>query len=442
MPSHPLPFTLSRGAGRAPDIPMNRDAQTPGAEADVARDPDSPGRDRAPRRIAWLDALRGFALLGILLANLPLLAGYPFISPALRDALPAAELAPVVALLSAVLVDAKFYALFSFLFGLGFALQLRRAQALGIDPARAHRRRMVALMGIGLAHACLLWWGDILWVYALLGLALLVFRSAPQRVLLAGALGFLAAPVLVYLAFLATGMPDPFAPRPGTPPDAGFLLKVTHAFPEGGYPDVVESNLMMTAGSAARRTLRFQLLRILGMFLLGAWVAGLDLQQRMGALRPMFRRWLVLGFALGLPLNLAYFALGGGDSLLPATASGLLAVLVASAGIPLLAIAYVAVFALHWQRDDARSLLIAGGRTALSLYVMQSMIGVALFYGLGLGLWGRLGRLDLLLLALLIWPAQLWLARAWLRLHARGPLESLWRRLARVAARASPRATA
>jgi uncharacterized protein len=108
---------------------------------------------------------------------------------------------------------------------------------------------------------------------------------------------------------------------------------------------------------------------------------------------------------------------------------------VASAGIPLLAMAYIAVFALYWRRDDERSLLLAGGRSALSLYVLQSMIGVALFYGLGLGLWGQLGKLEVLLLALLIWPVQLLLARWWLRRFARGPLEMLWRRLARLAPR-------
>lgn len=382
-------------------------------------------------RIRWIDALRGFALIGILIANLPLLAGYHFVAPEVRDALRGADLAPAVAALTGVLVDAKFYALFSLLFGLGFGLQVKRAQEHAHDPGRAHGRRMLVLLGIGLAHAWLVWWGDILWVYALLGLVLLAFRRASQRAVLRGALVFLTMPFLVYAVFLAIAMPDPFLPKPGTSPGASPVALVTRAFAEGGYPDVVGSNMMMSAGSAVRRALRFQLFRILGMFLLGVWLAGFDLRQRTPALQAMFRRWLWLAVGLGLPLNIAYVVLGGGDGLLPASAAGLLAVGVASLGIPLLALGYVAVFALFWRRDDDDSLLVAGGRTALSMYVMQSLIGVLLFYHIGFGLWGRLGRVELLLLALVVVHAQLLLARAWLRRNGRGPMEALWRRLSR-----------
>jgi uncharacterized protein len=387
-------------------------------------------------RIAWLDALRGFALLGILLANLPLLAGYPFLAAEARAALPFAAFAPVWDALAGVLIEGKFYALFSFLFGLGVALQLRRARTGGADPVRAHRRRMKVLLGIGLAHAWLLWWGDILWLYALLGFALLAFRQLSQRALLRAALAVLAAPVALYLLFLAIAMPDPFAPAPGAPPGEPLVLRLTRAFADGSYSEVVRSNLTMSAGGALRRLMRFQALRVFGLFLLGAWFAGLDLHTRRDALRPLLRRWLALAFFAGLPLAAAYVALGGGDALLPATARGLLAVVAGSIAIPLLALGYVAAFGLWWRRAPERSLLVAGGRTALSQYLLQSLLGVALFYGIGAGLWGRLGRVELLLLALGLFALQLVLARAWLRHHAQGPIEAVWRRLARVPAAA------
>lgn len=381
----------------------------------------------AAERSEWLDALRGFALLGIVLYNMQVFSGYVF-----RDLMPAARLAwdsldPTLDFAAHVLIQGKFYSLFSFLFGLGFALQLQRAHE-GRGPALL-RRRLGWLFVFGLAHAILVWFGDILTVYAVFGFALLLFRNLPTRALLAWALFFLTSPVLIYLVFLAAGMGNPLAGDPATPPGESFIGKAVHAIQTGSYLDVVRNHFVFYAGGWARRAVQLSLPRIFGMFLLGVWAARIGLPSARDAHRDMLRRWLQWGFGLGLPLNVAHSALGGNDALLPANSVGLLAVSIASLGMPLLCLAYVAAFALYWRQSRPQNLLVVAGRTALSQYLGQSIVCVSLFYGFGFGFFGRISYGVALLVAVAVFVSLAMLADLWLRAHAQGPMESLWRRL-------------
>jgi uncharacterized protein len=143
----------------------------------------------------------------------------------------------------------------------------------------------------------------------------------------------------------------------------------------------------------------------------------------------MLRRWLAWGLALGLPLNIAFSMLGGNEALLPASTTGMLAVSLASLGMPLLCLAYVAMFALWWRTPRPQNLLVAAGRTALSQYLGQSVVCVALFYGFGLGWFGRVSYGVALLIAIAVFLLLSSLARLWLERFAQGPMEALWRRL-------------
>ena len=394
--------------------------------------PESVGLAPTPpnARSTWLDALRGFALLGILLANIPILGGYSFSPPSVQSALRFDAFAPAITWLMHAFVEAKFYSLFSFLFGLGFALQLRRAPGSPDAVVAMQRRRLGGMLAIGLVHAWLIWWGDILCAYAVLGFALLAFREVSQRALLRWAIFFLASPVLIYLVLFAIGMPDPFAPDPSAPPSEPLVVRLTRPFAQGNYLEVVQSNLMMNGGGWMRRALRLALPRIFGMFLLGAWVARRGLPEAAAAFAPMFRRWLLAAIFIGLPLNVGFAALGSGDALYPASATGLLAITVGSIGIPLLSLGYVAAFALYWRDRRSDRGLVAAGRMALTNYLLQSVVGVSIFYAIGAGYWGKLGRLELLCLALLIFGLQIGFSRLWLACFRTGPMEWLWRRLA------------
>ncbi|HEX7802450.1 MAG TPA: DUF418 domain-containing protein [Pseudoxanthomonas sp.] len=384
----------------------------------------------AGERAEWLDALRGFALLGILLINLTAFSGYAFIDPANKAALPWNGADGVLEYLIHALVEAKFYSLFSFLFGLGFALQLQRAEQRDGDFRSVFRRRMAWLLVFGLVHAVFVWFGDILNFYALMGLALLWFRRVSTRVLLGAAIFCLTAPVWLYACYLLIVQLSHAAPA-AAPEGGARFAAIVDAYAHGDYGDVVQSNAMIYAFAWMRRIYRFQLLRIFGMFLLGAWAGRIGLPMAREALRPLLRRWLLVGMAIGLPMNLAFAALGGNDALLPASAKGLLSITLGSFGIPLLSLAFFAAFALYWRKlRGSGNLFVASGRMALTHYLSQSTVCVMLFYGIGFGLFRQVSYGVGMLIALAVFLSLALLCRAWLKFNAQGPMEMLWRRLA------------
>lgn len=135
-------------------------------------------------RLPLLDALRGFALAGVLLVNLGAFSLYIYLSPAQRAELPTAGFDFWARVVVTGLAFGKFLTLFSLLFGLGFAVQLMRAESRGGDALALYKRRLLVLLAIGLAHALFLWWGDVLRYYAILGFVLLLFRRASSRAVL------------------------------------------------------------------------------------------------------------------------------------------------------------------------------------------------------------------------------------------------------------------
>ena len=151
------------------------------------------------KRYIILDALRGFAILGIILANFPEFSLWTFADAASHTAGDR-----VVQALLTFFVDGKFYTLFSLLFGMGFAIQLENAEG----RLRTFYRRMVVLLVIGLVHLIFLWSGDILMLYASMGMLLPLFRKLPTKGLLAAAAFFLILPVISD-ALLGTRLSDP-----------------------------------------------------------------------------------------------------------------------------------------------------------------------------------------------------------------------------------------
>jgi uncharacterized protein len=247
-------------------------------------------------RIAALDILRGFALFGILLVNM-----LDFSGSALRANTLGArgnELDQLVDAGIAFFAITKFYLLFSFLFGVGFAVQMRRMEASGRPFVGFYVRRLAVLFAIGLAHAILLWEGDILRLYAVAGLLLLVVRRLPDAALL-GLAGMIALVGLIGFALPSTvnafsGLMD---------------TDTIRLFSAGTYAELVQYRLGHQA------VLDVQIPMVLVMFLVGL-VAGrsgvLDQPERY---QPFLRRWwkwalpvglvgnaiLVLGYAEGTP---------------------------------------------------------------------------------------------------------------------------------------------
>src|SRR5687767_11439626 len=148
-------------------------------------------------RIEILDVLRGLAICGILIGNMQWFSGYGMMPPAMAELSPIAD--RVTYFLVHFLVEGKFYSIFSFLFGFGFALQIARAEQRGDFKASLFKRRLFWLLVIGLLHAYLLWAGDILSIYAVMGFLLILFRRKTNRSLLKWALASMVVPILTYL---------------------------------------------------------------------------------------------------------------------------------------------------------------------------------------------------------------------------------------------------
>src|SRR5215218_2280973 len=156
-------------------------------------------------RIEILDVLRGVAVGGILIGNMQWFSGYGLMPEALAAQAPLAD--RITYFLVHFFIEGKFYSIFSFLFGFGFALQIGRAEERGDTEARVFKRRLLWLLAIGAVHAIFLWPGDILSVYAVIGFLLVLFRKKSDRSLLKWTVALMLVPivsyVIIYILFVA-----------------------------------------------------------------------------------------------------------------------------------------------------------------------------------------------------------------------------------------------
>lgn len=303
---------------------------------------------RGNQRVVVLDALRGVAIFGILLVNIELFYGPDFfLLQAGERVLSGVDL--VLGFLVSLFLQAKFYSIFSFLFGLGLVMQTMRAEERGRSSARLLSRRLGVLALFGLAHGVLIWSGDILLTYALLGFVFLLFRRRRPRTLLIWAGVFLFVPPLLLLlaglgALFATTSPE--GAEAIAQAGAGQAESIRSladsaqtAYGSGSYLDMVAQRLSellyMFTG------LFFIGPSILGMFLVGGAVARAGWLRDLDAHRAGIRRAILIGLLAGLPPSLvAAYAL----TLNPGGASGTALIWVGQScqllGAPLLALAY------------------------------------------------------------------------------------------------------
>ena len=392
----------------------------------------------AEGRLHVLDVLRGFALFGILQANVLVFSGLFFV--AMVEDIHPSRLDEVVGFAIEALVHGKFYSLFSLLFGIGFHVFLSRAEARGGPTWPLFRRRLWLLLATGILHATLLWSGDILMLYALLGFALIPFYGSSSRTLLAWTVGLLAIPVIAYVLMWGAGMANPLGPPPVDPanpspdPSGGFNpISFMIAGFQGGYLDVLQANLVQLVGRWVDLLMTLRPAKVLGMFVLGLWVGQQGAARDLDAHAALLRRVAIWGLALGLPLNVAGAWLAADPApYLPGSALGMAEVLTGAVGVPLLALGYAAGIALLMRSPSAPRALMAFapvGRMALTNYLLQSVICMFVFYGFGLGLYGQVGTAAASGIALIVFACQLPLSLWWLGRYQFGPAEWAWRRM-------------
>ena len=384
-------------------------------------------------RIVSLDLLRGIAVLGILIMNIQ---SYSMIEAAYINPTAYGDLSGVnrwVWMLSHIIADQKFMTIFSILFGAGILLMSNRVEEKGLNPVRFHYTRMLWLFIIGMAHAYLLWHGDILVAYALCALYVFPFRKRSAKKLFVTGLILLSVASIFYLL---SGWSTQF----WTPESYQNALRDW----KPGF-ELIQEEIAAYRGSWEMQmthrvpsSLQFQTFIFL---IWSCWRAGGLMFIGMalfkwGVLsarrsRSFYLRSIIAGFGLGIPVVIYGIHFNFSHDWLMEYSMffgwqfnywGSLLITAGYLGIIMLLSRNIADTAIGRA-------FIAVGKMAFTNYLMQTIICTTLFYGHGFGLFGKLDRLEQVGIVVLIWIFQLIVSPLWLKYFRYGPVEWLWRTL-------------
>ncbi|REL39176.1 DUF418 domain-containing protein [Rhodohalobacter sp. SW132] len=392
-------------------------------------------------RIHVLDALRGFAIFGIFMINARVFSGYAYMLGDEKNELLLADWNPVFDIFHTVFFSGKFYTLFSLMFGIGFAIQFIRASSADQSFNRHFSRRLFILLIIGVIHLWGIWFSDILVLYALCGYVLIFFQSFSNRALLWAGFLTLCIPGL-YIWYLNTN-------------DGGYVnhiyeylnqqwnsLDLPHSnennyFQMRDVVEIIQSSSWSTVltfnyiGPLLRGyiyALDARFFNVLGVFIIGLWTGRQLMLHKLHENRSLLIKIAVTGFIFGLILNIG-FVMDAPAGLDNATFQ-LIKEMLEPIGYLFLTAGYVAAFMLLYLtrfRQVLTKLFNSVGKTALTNYILQSFIGIFLFYGIGLGLGEYLGSAYLTLAVFVVFVFQILISSLWLMKFKYGPLEWIWR---------------
>lgn len=422
---------------------------------------------RSSPRIAGVDIARAVALLGILFVNMRLFLGP--LGAAIEPEVAIPGLARTAADRLAwsaveILCTYKFISLFSLLFGFGIAVQSARAVAAGRSRWSVGLPRLAVLLAIGLAHGFLVWYGDVLAMYACLGVVVLMAsRASARRVLLLAApvasIGLLLMLAGLVLRIVAESFPEPSDPAwmaaeveaaaaaeaahatalrgwsaieaaGFDPSDPVFVEAEIAAIREGPYADALVFRSFSYASGLAIALFSYAW-HALAMMLVGVWAFASGLfEAAASARRRRLAAWAIpTGLLLGIGAVLPGWLLGRGT-----IASDALHAILLELGAFVLPVGYAAAFVEWGPRLPAllATALARTGRMSLTVYLSESLLATAIASWWGLGWFATMGDARLALLAIGLWTALVLAANGWLARFRTGPMEWLWRRLARA----------
>lgn len=385
-----------------------------------------------------LDVLRGFALFGVLLDNVFGFTGWGYLTQPMRESFSTWPADGLVGIIEQVFINGKFYSLFSLLFGVGFSIILIRNEHRGVNPLKIFYRRLFILLIIGTGHLFLLWEGDILFLYAFIGFVLPLFRKCSDKSLLIIAASLIASPLLLDIlsiifnykngSFLET-IAQSIDKRTGLPTDdtyGQYLYKDGAGWQEWRnwqasgwayrYSYILDSN---------------RIPKVLGMFLIGFYAGRkmiyANLENYVSELK-FLRRW---GLIIGIPaaMGCTYFEFFQKHIPNPI---GLAHTFLYAISVVPLCLAYASFICLKWIKSNGNSklkILAPMGRMALTNYLMQTVIGITIYYGIGLGFGGGIGPLLFIPVGIAVYILQIIYSTWWLKRFNYGPFEWIWRML-------------
>jgi uncharacterized protein len=383
-------------------------------------------------RIESIDVLRGFALLGILIVNIQSFSMIEaaYFNPTAYGDLTGANYA--VWLATHLLADQKMMTIFSMLFGAGIVLMASGREATGRSPAAAHYRRMLVLLGFGMLHAYLIWYGDILVSYALCGLVAYPFRRARPGVLLTVGLVLVGVASAIWIlsglsmrhwpADAVEQLANDMAPPPQS-------VQQELAIYRGGWMRQMEHRVPASLYFQTFVFLMWGLWRALGLMLIGMGLFKLGVFSAQRTTR-FYATLVAAGLFVGLPVVLLGVRRNFDSGWDPGYTTFFGAQYNYWASI-LVSLGWVGVVMLVCRAGQRWAAvtgpLAAVGRLAFTNYLLQSILCTLIFYGHGLGLFGRVSRVGQLGVVLGVWALQLALSPLWLRHFRMGPAEWLWR---------------
>ncbi|HAO45786.1 MAG TPA: DUF418 domain-containing protein [Ferruginibacter sp.] len=390
-------------------------------------------------REIFMDVLRGFAILGIFIANLG--AGFSGYNPGSgqQGAMLLPEWDHKMGFLHHMFIEGKFYSIFSLLFGWGIALQFKRAAEKGINALPTIKRRLLFMLLLGFVHM-MIWPGDIVLFYAMLGFLLLPLRKFSNKTLLITGISLTLLPVALYAAKSQWQWLN--AP-------AGLLFEtgqkidtlLTGVNSEESYREFAKNANWwdMLKGNVAGFFYRYGYLffvsripKVLGMFLVGYALGRSDFYKNIAQNKKIIYWVIGVGLLIGLPANfyLARYMTYFMDDYFNLKTKGLYQTIAYALGVAPLAMAYVGIFMLSFQAAAGKkilSVLAPVGKMAFSNYMMQSLIGNFVFLGAGLGYSGTMGPFYYTLFGIAVFIIQIIISTVWLRYFNYGPVEWIWR---------------
>lgn len=384
-------------------------------------------------RYQFLDVLRGFSLLGVLMANMVTHSGYFFLSSDSQQSMETAHIDHIIEWLDHFLIDGKFYSLFSLLFGIGFALQMKRAGEKQASFLPLFRRRLFFMFAFGVLHAVFLYVGDILTVYAFTGFILLLFRNSSDKIVIRSGFILLFLPVIQYLIMQLVHLSDPPPPQNAGGNSNPLFDQLIQTYRTGSFWEIVQNNIGgLLFGRYPDLFFTGRFFRVLAMFLLGMYIAGKNLFLDLESRRQLLKKTVLYGALIGIPCNLILAIMMTTPAYYQLEPMGIIQPLVYALGVPALSLFYAASLALLFILPGWKSRLMVFapvGQMALTNYLMQSVFCVFIFMSYGLGKEAFYGPAVLSLIAIGIYILQLTYSPIWLKYFHFGPMEWLWRTL-------------
>lgn len=371
-------------------------------------------------RIHEIDGIRGFALLGILMMNI-----MSFATPMMQDGMDQQATERFTGQYNEwsiffinTFVTTNFYTMFSFLFGLGFYIFLSRAQNKVQSTNVLFLRRMGMLLIFGILHGVLLWYGDILWTYAVTGILLLFFYKLPPKINLIIGVSLLGV-FTVFLLLMSILLFGVNVPVEGTFP---LPFDMTETIHEGSYSELIILN--STFLGISLMNIIFLVPNVLAVFLIGLYAAQKGIFNHLEENKGLINKVAIVGLGIGLPVKILTGYAVTYQSL--DSAWSMLSMLSSTMGGPLMSLGYIALFLIIVRKLPALvKVLQPVGQMALTNYIMQTVIMMIIFYGFNL--FNRVDAVYFIPIVLAVFIVQVIYSHLWMRVFRFGPLEWIWR---------------